>query len=270
MRRKNKKIDIEINDLLIEQQTSPVATEINIDGKNLSKVEDQKPDTVLKTIGTGGPVPIKAPKHDTIQLQPIVVPLAVVPYMTHDSDVLRTDEKESEMTVESISAEPVVSESRTNRSRLNSLGMLVLGAICLVPFILAYFYEVIQNMDFRPFNAIGIIEFWSKDLSVLGSIGDAELAMNFLAIIAFCAIGLAIVVSLVGLLCNRFFAKSILLLDSIAFGSILACLIYKIADGIFFIRYDQMLVIVVSVLAFKLIVDIVTFFVVAKRADRKH
>ena len=47
--------------------------------------------TVLKPVGTGGPVPIVAPKHNTIQLQPIVVPLAVVPYMTQDSNVLRTD-----------------------------------------------------------------------------------------------------------------------------------------------------------------------------------
>ena len=47
--------------------------------------------TVMKTVGIGGPVPIVAPKHNTIQLQPIVVPLAVVPYMTQDSNVLRTD-----------------------------------------------------------------------------------------------------------------------------------------------------------------------------------
>ena len=47
--------------------------------------------TVMKPVGIGGPVPIVAPKHNTIQLQPIVVPLAVVPYMTQDSDVLRTD-----------------------------------------------------------------------------------------------------------------------------------------------------------------------------------
>ena len=41
--------------------------------------------TVMKPVGIGGPVPIVAPKHNTIQLQPIVVPLAVVPYMTHRS-----------------------------------------------------------------------------------------------------------------------------------------------------------------------------------------
>ena len=47
--------------------------------------------TVMKQVGIGGPVPIVAPKHNTIQLQPIVVPLAVVPYMTQDSSVLRTE-----------------------------------------------------------------------------------------------------------------------------------------------------------------------------------
>ena len=50
--------------------------------------------TVMKPVGIGGPVPIVAPKHNTIQLQPIVVPLAVVPYMTQDSNVLRTDGKQ--------------------------------------------------------------------------------------------------------------------------------------------------------------------------------
>ena len=49
--------------------------------------------TVMKTVGIGGPVPIVAPKHNTIQLQPIIVPLAVVPYMSQDSSVLRTDGK---------------------------------------------------------------------------------------------------------------------------------------------------------------------------------
>ena len=56
---------------------------------------DPQPDagattTIMKPVGIGGPVPIVAPKHNTIQLQPIVVPLALVPYMTQDSDVLRT------------------------------------------------------------------------------------------------------------------------------------------------------------------------------------
>ena len=44
--------------------------------------------TVLKPVGTGGPVPIVAPKHNTVQLQPIVVPLAVVPYMTQEIEAL--------------------------------------------------------------------------------------------------------------------------------------------------------------------------------------
>ncbi|MCQ2602609.1 MAG: hypothetical protein MJ193_01645, partial [Clostridia bacterium] len=47
--------------------------------------------TVMKPVGMGAPVPVVMPKHNTVQLQPIIVPLAVVPYMTQDSDVLRTD-----------------------------------------------------------------------------------------------------------------------------------------------------------------------------------
>ncbi|MBO5777129.1 MAG: hypothetical protein J6R34_01605, partial [Clostridia bacterium] len=47
--------------------------------------------TVCKPVGIGGPVPIVAPKSSTIQLQPIIVPLAVVPYMSQDCDVLKTE-----------------------------------------------------------------------------------------------------------------------------------------------------------------------------------
>ena len=47
--------------------------------------------TVCKPVGIGGPVPIIAPKNSTIQLQPIVVPMAVVPYMSQDCDVLKTE-----------------------------------------------------------------------------------------------------------------------------------------------------------------------------------
>ena len=47
--------------------------------------------TVCKPVGIGGPIPIVAPRRTTIQLQPIIVPMAVVPYMSQDNDVLKVD-----------------------------------------------------------------------------------------------------------------------------------------------------------------------------------
>lgn len=66
--------------------------------------------TITKTIGRGGPVPIVAPRHDTIQLQPIIVPLAVVPYMSQDSAMLRTEGTQRGTVRSSEYAEPVYFE----------------------------------------------------------------------------------------------------------------------------------------------------------------
>ena len=122
--------------------------------------------TVMKPVGIGGPVPIVAPKHNTIQLQPIVVPLAVVPYMTQDSNVLRTDGRQQggyvpdDEYAESTQFE-AVSRERTKKKRhgllprIFALISLVLAAVALVPFLVSA-----TLADGDMFNIIDIIENW--------------------------------------------------------------------------------------------------------------
>lgn len=128
--------------------------------------------TVMKPVGTGGPVPIVAPKHGTIQLQPIVVPLAVVPYMTQDSSVLRTDARaqgnasadvDDEATdFEAIEAKKL-KKQRASRPRIFGLVTLLVSVVALLPFILSLFMDEVYGIDLTSFNLKTIIENWIAD-----------------------------------------------------------------------------------------------------------
>ena len=127
--------------------------------------------TVLKPVGTGGPVPIVAPKHNTIQLQPIVVPLAVVPYMTQDSNILRTDgrgqsgyvqssvESDEATDFETIAARKVRKRVKV-QPRIFALVTFLLSALVLLPFVLSYFKANVGNLSIEQFNVIGAIMGW--------------------------------------------------------------------------------------------------------------
>lgn len=127
--------------------------------------------TVLKPVGTGGPVPIVAPKHNTIQLQPIVVPLAVVPYMTQDSNVLRTDgrgqnvyaqatvENDEATDFETVSARKVKKKGKV-QPRIFALVTFLLSALTVLPFILSYFMPSVGSVSIEKLNVIGVIKNW--------------------------------------------------------------------------------------------------------------
>lgn len=127
--------------------------------------------TVLKPVGTGGPVPIVAPKHNTIQLQPIVVPLAVVPYMTQDSNVLRTDgrgqnvyaqatvENDEATDFETVSARKVKKKGKV-QPRIFALVTFLLSALTVLPFILSYFMPSVGSVSIEKLNVIGVIQNW--------------------------------------------------------------------------------------------------------------
>lgn len=127
--------------------------------------------TVLKPVGTGGPVPIVAPKHNTIQLQPIVVPLAVVPYMTQDSNVLRTDgrgqnvyaqatvENDEATDFETVSARKVKKKGKV-QPRIFALVTFLLSALTVLPFILSYFIPSVGSVSIEKLNVIGVIKNW--------------------------------------------------------------------------------------------------------------
>ena len=96
---KKERIETSFDPEVREETVSPAAASEEEPKETLYESEaygNPRPDTgtrttVMKTVGVGGPVPIIAPKHNTIQLQPIIVPLAVVPYMSQDSAVLNTE-----------------------------------------------------------------------------------------------------------------------------------------------------------------------------------
>ena len=131
--------------------------------------------TVMKPVGIGGPVPIVAPKHNTIQLQPIVVPLAVVPYMTQDSNVLRTDGKQQSgympSTVEygdatefeTVSTQKKIKKQAKVQPRVFAIVTFLLAAVTVLPFILSYFMKSIGTLDISKYNVIGVIMGWVKD-----------------------------------------------------------------------------------------------------------
>ncbi len=66
------------------------------DAYDMPRTENGQDVTFVKPVGIGAPVPIVAPKHTNVQLQPIVVPLAVIPYMSQDTDVLYANRREQQ------------------------------------------------------------------------------------------------------------------------------------------------------------------------------
>lgn len=130
--------------------------------------------TVTKPIGIGGPVPIVAPKHNTIQLQPIIVPLAVVPYMTQDSDVLRTDGQPTSQRYAAADGEATEFQSASktekvkvkkqrkaaSRTRIAALLSLVFSGLIVAAFLLAKFLPDVGMMHLGGFNVIDQIIAW--------------------------------------------------------------------------------------------------------------
>ncbi len=142
--------------------------------------------TVMKPVGMGGPVPIVAPKHNTIQLQPIIVPLAVVPYMTQDSDVLRTDGEGGAASYQNaqsgfskVEEDKNAAKKKSGKAgvRAASFFSFLLSAVVLVIYLLAYFKPEIWIFDFKGFNVIGTIIDW------IGGIAPINLASTLLHII---------------------------------------------------------------------------------------
>ena len=161
--------------------------------------------TVMKPVGMGGPVPIVAPKHNTIQLQPIIVPLAVVPYMSQDSDVLRTDgmtasEHEAAMAVSKMEAEKEAKarkKSKKASARAGAFFSFLLSGIVLAIYLLAYFMPEFYIFNFKAYNVIGTIIDW------IGGIAPQNMAVALLHIISAGFAAIATVVSLVSFIVGK-------------------------------------------------------------------
>ena len=205
--------------------------------------------TVIKQVGIGGPVPIVAPKQTTIQLQPIVVPLAVVPYMTQDSSVLRTDRPQSladeYVEATNFAEEQVQSEKKAKKkfsARWFVLSTLILSVVLVLPYVLAYSFARIGMLDFDGldhFNVIGIIGGWITNKSVDTSV----LYRDILFIVSALAVAVMVVVNLIALIAGKYPRIFNIIASVLAVGTPLAVLIVDIVKGAF-VANDRVAIIV--------------------------
>lgn len=229
--------------------------------------------TVLKPVGTGGPVPIVAPKHNTVQLQPIVVPLAVVPYMTQDSNVLRTDGRGqnvyAQATVESdeatdfqtISARKVKKQVKV-QPRIFALVTFLLSALTVLPFILSYFMPKIGNISIEVFNVIGLIKGWVANGFELYPLAN----LDYVVVAGLSAI--LTVVSLVAIIVGRY-PRAFNFIFSLATAAALVALLVKWLIDKSFVAQEKVAFLVVLVLSLVNLVLTIVFSILMNKLDDK-
>lgn len=229
--------------------------------------------TVLKPVGTGGPVPIVAPKHNTVQLQPIVVPLAVVPYMTQDSSVLRTDGRGqnvyAQATVESdeatdfqtISARKVKKQVKV-QPRIFALVTFLLSALTVLPFILSYFMPKIGNISIEIFNVIGLIKGWVANGFELHPLAN----LDYVVVAGLSAI--LTVVSLVAIIVGRY-PRAFNFIFSLASAAALVALLVKWLIDKSFVAQEKVAFLVVLVLSLVNFVLTIVFSILMNKLDDK-
>lgn len=229
--------------------------------------------TVLKPVGTGGPVPIVAPKHNTVQLQPIVVPLAVVPYMTQDSSVLRTDGRGqnvyAQATVESdeatdfqtISARKVKKQVKV-QPRIFALVTFLLSALTVLPFILSYFMPKIGNISIEVFNVIGLIKGWVANGFELHPLAN----LDYVVVAGLSAI--LTVVSLVAIIVGRY-PRAFNFIFSLATAAALVALLVKWLIDKSFVAQEKVAFLVVLVLSLVNFVLTIVFSILMNKLDDK-
>lgn len=229
--------------------------------------------TVLKPVGTGGPVPIVAPKHNTIQLQPIVVPLAVVPYMTQDSNVLRTDgrgqnvyaqatvENDEATDFETVSARKVKKKGKV-QPRIFALVTFLLSALTVLPFILSYFMPSVGSVSIEKLNVIGVIKNWI----------DNGFALRPLSNIAY--IGVAVVsavmtiVSLISVIVGKYPRAFNFIFALASSGAMLALLIKWLVTKTFVVS-EKIEFLIVLVLCLVNLVLTIVFAILMNKLDDK-
>ena len=230
--------------------------------------------TVLKPVGTGGPVPIVAPKHNTIQLQPIVVPLAVVPYMTQDSNVLRTDGKQQSgympSTVEygdatefeTVSTQKKIKKQAKVQPRVFAIVTFLLAAVTVLPFILSYFMKSIGTLDISKYNVIGVIMGWVKDGF------NARPIRNFAFIGVAAVEAVLVITSLISIIAGKYPRAFTFILSLGSAVAMLAYLIKLLVKKQFVIGDEIALVVLVALTLLNLVLTIVFSCVLNKLDDK--
>lgn len=229
--------------------------------------------TVLKPVGTGGPVPIVAPKHNTIQLQPIVVPLAVVPYMTQDSNVLRTDgrgqnvyaqatvENDEATDFETVSARKVKKKGKV-QPRIFALVTFLLSALTVLPFILSYFMPSVGSVSIEKLNVIGVIQNWIAN-------GFALRPLSNIAYIGVAAVSAVMTIaSLISVIVGKYPRAFNFIFALASSGAMLALLIKWLVTKTF-VASEKIAFLIVLVLCLVNLVLSIVFAILMNKLDDK-
>lgn len=231
--------------------------------------------TVTKPVGIGAPVPIVAPRHTTIQLQPIVVPLAVIPYMSQDSDVLRTDypqqryvaqadyeSQPAEFTAAAEEKKKVKKKTKV-QPRVFALFNCLLAAITVLPFILSYWYEAIFSQPITSFDFISVIMRWiDKGFTITGNI------TNIVYMAVFALAGILFISTLISIIVGKYAKVLNSLLAIGVAGGLVAVLIKDLVKAKFFVE-DRVIFIVLLAIAVVNAILTVAFSIALNRLDDK-
>ncbi len=231
--------------------------------------------TVMKTVGIGGPVPIVAPKHNTVQLQPIIVPLAVVPYMTQDSNVLRTDQKQQQVYAEAEYAEVTTFEDVAQKqkkvkkhnnllARVFALITLLISAVVVVPFILARFDIAIGGESLNYLNIIAAIESW------IAKADGYSIGRYAVLIATFATSGVLVITSLIGLIVGKYPRALTVVLALLSVGTLIGLVIFDVVKKQFFIDGNVIFIALIAVAALNLILSIIFSIVLNRAEDKKE
>ena len=234
--------------------------------------------TVMKQVGIGGPVPIVAPKHNTIQLQPIVVPLAVVPYMTQDSNVLRTDsrqggyesaEEESygeDTSFDTVERRKAVRKKRkTSFPRIFSFVSFIVTALFILPFFLSYKMTNIGVMEIAGFDVIGIIKIW-----IAGGFDIEADVFNLIYVIVMGLAGIQVVLTALGIIIGKYPKPISPILSFVNMGCFIGILVYDIVQGGFIADENIGLLVMLSVSAFNFLLTVIFSVLLNRREDREE
>ncbi len=234
--------------------------------------------TVMKQVGIGGPVPIVAPKHNTIQLQPIVVPLAVVPYMTQDSNVLRTDsrqggyesaEEESygeDTSFDTVERRKAVRKKRkTSFPRIFSFVSFIVTALFILPFFLSYKMTNIGVMEIAGFDVIGIIKIW-----IAGGFDIEADVFNLIYVIVMGLACIQVVLTALGIIIGKYPKPISPILSFLNMGCFIGILVYDIVQGGFIADENIGLLVMLSVSAFNFLLTVIFSVLLNRREDREE
>lgn len=248
--------------------------------------------TVTKPVGFGAPVPIIAPRHTTVQLQPIVVPLAVIPYMSQDFDVIAGDGRQQYQqpyygqaygqpygqNVENVQAQPAefqaveqakkkVKKQRKAQPRVFSLINFLVAAVCFLPFILSNWFLSVgevsgTKLSITEFDIIRVITNWVNDGFNYRPITN----IVYIAVAVIAAV--FIITTLIGIISGKYPRVFNCLLSLGVAGGLVAVLIKDLVKDQFVLENRIVLVVLVA-LALLNVVLTIAFSIALNRLDDK-